>query len=134
MQETPDQRLVSEFRERFRRSGSLLSRGIVTAPEYINAVLLFLSQFDQVNAEAIPALSELVPEAARPNFVATIRQATLPEFQWHPLLIGPGRKRDEEGRREDDLEKARIRAWAVEFLRFFEQQGKGDAGVEPTHP
>jgi hypothetical protein len=119
--QTPEEELVAMFR----RTGAHAARGTVTVVEFINRVFDAFASLDRVYPEVIPALWELVPVVIREEFVAALRGATAPEFRYHAFHFGGGRPlTEDELRRDADLRTARVRAWAVEFVRFLD-------GLEP---
>lgn len=101
-----------------RKSGKLVDRGLVTAPEFINKVFDLFADIDRVYSEIIPALWDSIPRMIRDEFERAARQASHPEFRYRPFRIGGGRPiTDEEMRQDSDLRTARVRAWARELSR-----------------
>jgi hypothetical protein len=117
MGHTPEEELVAVFR----RMGTHAARGTVTGVEFTTRVFDEFASLNRVYPEVIPVLWELVPAVIREEFVGALRGATAAEFRYHAFHFGGGRPMTEdELRRDADLRTARVRAWAVEFVRFLD--------------
>src|SRR5262245_58529581 len=99
----------------FERCAKVFARELITAREFVNKIFDEFAHADRVYPEIVPALWELLPEGIRGEFTASIREAVLPSFVWHPFYIGGGRPMtEEELRRDAELRTSRVRAWAQE--------------------
>jgi hypothetical protein len=107
----------------FRKYADLFERRrLISETEYINATFDLLASTEDVCREMVARIWETVPTALHSTFMQSIRGATSPEFRWHAFYIGGDVQpmTEDEERRDADLRIARIRAWAFEFVRFWE--------------
>lgn len=99
-------------------------RNLISGEEYVNSMLYMLSASDQPCRETVVRLWETVPQRLQESFIQMIRRATERDFRWHPFHIGgnPPPQTGEVLRRSADLNTARLQAWALEFVRFWDAE------------
>jgi hypothetical protein len=103
------------------RTGNSFVRGIITEREFVNKVLGLFAHSEHVFVELIPKLWQAIPAALRVEFASSIREAAKPDFRYHAFYIGGGRPQTEdEILRDANLRTSRVRAWALEFVRFLD--------------
>jgi len=123
----PDQRLLAEVR---RLKSFLVERRIITDREFVEEIFHQFARTDSVCTDIIPELWEMMPWPARTEFASRIRDAARPDFQWRPFYInGPQGTDDGNLRKCDEVGTARIRAWAIEFVRYLDSLNEMDAGA-----
>jgi hypothetical protein len=118
MNETPADYLLGMFR----KCRGFVARGLITGPEFINKAFDSFADLERVYPEVIPDLWKEIHEDIRDEFRTAVRNATLPGFHYHAFHFGGGRAMtDEEWQRDAELRTTRVRAWAVEFVRFWDR-------------
>jgi hypothetical protein len=113
MLRTPEERLLSSIR----KAASLVARGLLTAPEFINGAYDEFAHAEEIYPGAIAPLCEAIPDIIKDEFVSAVRASSRPNFRWSPFYIGIGPPLSDEQLR---LGSDRIRAWSVELLRSFD--------------
>jgi hypothetical protein len=68
---------------------SLYAKGVVTAPEMANSLLIDLIRDDSCDTELPSFLGEL-PDAVRQKLQDLLREIQEAEYRWKPFMIGPG--------------------------------------------
>jgi hypothetical protein len=111
-----------DLRRQVSRYGPYLLRGVLTPREYVNGVLDTLAETGGVYPAVVPDLWEAVPAVVRDELAATMREAVMPGFHHRVFYFGPGRPRtDEELRRDEERQTDQVRAWAEEFVRWWDR-------------
>jgi hypothetical protein len=93
------------------------ANGTITSREFVNTAFDHLANCEFVDTGAVPTIWEHVPCKVRDEFAAALRDALRPDFRWYPFLLSAS---EDEKRLEAEGNSARIAAWAIEFLQFFD--------------
>jgi hypothetical protein len=121
---SPDQRLLANLR----RLKSGFEQQVITNREFIDSFFYEFAQADRVYGEIIPDLWDMIPASLQAEFASRIRDAVRPDFQWRPFYINGSQGTDDGDRRKcDQVGTARIRAWAIEFIRYLDSLDAVDA-------
>ncbi len=103
----------------FGKLAVFVDRGLLTGREYVSSLLDTLGWADCC-PELVPVLWEAVPVAVRVELRHALREVLLPEFHWHAYYTTGFDVSEDEQSRRDAAGTARIRAWAIEFLRLLD--------------
>ena len=68
---------------------ALYARGIITAPEFADGLLLALVEHDEP-AALLPAALVQLPDEVRHNLDRLLAQIQRTGYQWRPFMLGPG--------------------------------------------
>jgi len=106
-----------------RKYAGLAKRAIISDEECVNSIFDTLCRLDGACRDGVVQIWETVPEALQGHFEQSMRRAANPEFRWYPFYIGGAAppKSDDECTREADLNTERLRAWAIEFVRIWDE-------------
>jgi hypothetical protein len=110
MGDTTEERLLASIR----KVAGLVTRGIVTAPEFIGKDRNEFACTDAVYPGVISPLCEAVPGTIRSEFSCALRESERPDFCWFPVYLSIGPPLTDEALR---LGTERIRARSVVLVR-----------------
>ena len=68
---------------------SIYKRGVITAPEFANGVLVDFIQHDYPIEELVFRLTRL-PDEVQQTFEDLLRQIERADYHWYPFVFGPG--------------------------------------------
>jgi hypothetical protein len=68
---------------------SLFARGVITAPDIANSLLVELIRGDSSDAE-LPSFMAGLPDEVQQRLRDLLREVQKAEYRWRPFMLGPG--------------------------------------------